>query len=105
MFLAWLAARSGLRTLRDPPRRKFALAMASETFYGEFQLLLGLAGIWLSWPFMSTSSVGLLAHRAKQTNSVFRRSQVLFALVFTLCFVCRILRTCLLEAYHTAIPL
>lgn len=68
MFLAWLAARSGLTTTgsasacplqsaRYPNGEKSHWPWLERT-RGEFQLLLGLARVWLSWPFVSTSSVG-----------------------------------------------
>lgn len=112
MFLAWLAARSGLTAQ--------CLCLFAAVFqihqgenshwpwperpHGEFQLLQGLAGVWPSWVVMSTSSVGIF-DLAKKTNPVFRRSHIFVALVFTLSSACRTLRTCLLEPYHTAIPL
>lgn len=87
MFLAWLAARSGLTTtggasacpLRSAryPNEEIPHWLWLERTHGEFQLFLGLAGVWLSWPFMSTSSVGRFVYPAKQASPVFRHSHVL----------------------------
>lgn len=93
MFLAWLAARSGLTTqclccsLRDIPMGKIRIGHGFERHHGQFQHLLGLAGVWIAWPFMSTSSVGRSAYSAKQASPVSRHSHVLlpWSSLFLLC--------------------
>lgn len=116
MFLAWLAARSGLAAqylclfsavFEIHQGKKFALA-TPERPHGEFQLLQVLAGVWLSRVFMSTSSVGIFDYLAKQNNPVFRRSHIL--LPWSSLFVLRaahcahVLSNHITQRYHCDAP-